>query len=77
MSTTHGLERMAERGVTRAMAESWVSTGKALRQYGGQILFVTQEGAVVVNPVGKVLIAYTYEYFDGTMTVIVELLFGR
>ena len=75
--TIHGMQRMAERGVARHMVESWVKTGKALEQSGDTILYITREGAVVVNKAGQVITAYTSKYFDATMQEVVEKLFGK
>ena len=76
-TTVHGMQRMDERGVTQNMVEFWVKTGKALQQTGDKILYITQQGAAVVNKAGQVITAYTSEYFDTAMKEIVEKLFGR
>ena len=76
-TTTHGLQRMAERGVTQEMANAWAKGGKALQQAGEKILYVTRQGAVVVDKVGKVLTAYTSGNFDENMEKIVQRLFGK
>jgi len=76
-TTAHGIQRMAERGVTQAMANTWVQTGKALRQSGGQILYITRQGAVVVNKAGQVITAYGSKYFDANMVEVVKKLFGK
>jgi RHS repeat-associated protein len=76
-TTLHGIQRMAERGVTQSMANAWVKSGKALQQSGGQILYVTKQGAVCVNKAGQVITAYTSKYFDATMKLVVEKLFGK
>jgi len=76
-TTAHGLQRMAERGATQSMANNWVKTGKALQQSGGQILYVTKQGAVCVNQAGQVITAYTSKYFDAAMQKVIEQLFGK
>lgn len=76
-TTIHGMQRMAERGVTPVMAEYWVKTGKALRQAGDKVLYVTRQGAVVVNKAGQVITAYTSQDFDENMQRIVNQLFGK
>jgi len=76
ITTTHGMERMAERGVTQGMVNEWVRTGHALQQSGGQTLFITQQGAVAVTPIGQILTAYTSTQFDANMLRIIEMLFG-
>ena len=63
-TTRHGFLRMSERGVTRNMVETWVRTGKALQQAGDKILYITKQGAVVINKTGQVITAYTSKYFD-------------
>ncbi len=76
-TTCHGIQRMAERGVTQNMVEVWAKTGKALQQAGDKILYVTKQGAVVINKAGQVITAYTSKYFDATMQEVVEKLFGK
>jgi len=73
----HGIQRMAERGVTKDMVELWVRTGKTLQQSGDRILYVTKQGAVVINKIGQVITAYTSKDFDENMKEIVIKLFGR
>ena len=68
---------MVERGVTQDMVEGWVKTGKALQQTGDKILYITQQGAVVINKAGRVITVYTSEYFDSTMKDVVIKLFGK
>ena len=76
-TTWHGMQRMAERGVTQNMVEVWAKTGKALQQAGDKILYVSKRGAVVIDKAGKVITAYTSEYFDPAMQKVVEKLFGK
>ena len=73
--TTHGMQRMSERGVTQAMVDTWVRTGKALQQ-SNTILYVTRQGAVVLNRAGQVVTAYTSKYFDANMQAVIKQLFG-
>ena len=49
---------MMERGVTQNMVEIWARTGKSLQQVGDKILYVTRQGAVVIDKAGKVITAY-------------------
>lgn len=37
--STHGMNRMSQRSVTKEMAESWVKNGKALSQNNGSKYF--------------------------------------
>lgn len=76
-TTRHGFLRMSERGVTRNMVETWVRTGKALQQAGDKILYITKQGAVVINKTGQVITAYTSKFFYANMQKIVERLYGK
>ena len=70
-------KKMLERGVTRSMVDTWVSTGKVLRQVGDKFAFITKEGVAVVTETGKLVTAYTAAYYDDAMKKIVESLFER
>lgn len=59
------------------MIEMWVKTGKALQQSGDKILYITRQGAVVINKAGMVITAYTSQYFDANMLEIIKKLFGE
>jgi hypothetical protein len=76
-TTAHGLERMAERGVTPKMVQTWMNTGKVLQQTNDKFLYITQQGAVVVNKAGQVITAYGNKYFDSNMQAVVKQLFGK
>ena len=76
-TTAHGLERMTERGVTQKMVETWMNSGKVLEQTGNKFLYITQQGAVVVNKAGQVVTAYGSKYFDSNMQEVVKKLFGK
>ena len=76
-TTWHGMQRMIKRGVTQNMVEVWAKTGKALQQAGDKILYVTKQGVVVIDKAGKVITAYTSQYFDSTMQNVIEKLFGK
>ena len=71
------MQRMMERGVTQNMVEIWARTGKSLQQVGDKILYVTRQGAVVIDKAGKVITAYTSQYYDPAMQKVVEKLFGK
>ena len=71
------MQRMIERGVTQEMVEVWVKNGKALQQAGEKILYITKQGAVVIDKAGAVITAYTNQYFDPAMQEVVEKLFGK
>ena len=73
--TQHGLQRMAQRGVSKALAQKIINTGYAVAQSGGKILYFTKEGVVVLTETGKVVTAYSSAYFDETMKAIVSLFY--
>jgi hypothetical protein len=76
-TTTHGLERMAERGVTQGMVDSWVQSGKVLQQSSGNYLYITKDGAAVLNNAGKLVTTYSSANFDSAMWEVVKKLFGN
>ncbi|MEM1485863.1 RHS repeat-associated core domain-containing protein [Oscillospiraceae bacterium PP1C4] len=49
----HGLSRMAERGITQQMVNTWVATGKVLQQGADKFAYITREGMAVVNSAGE------------------------
>jgi hypothetical protein len=73
----HGLERMAQRGVTPDMVQSWVANGKALAQGDNKFLFITREGAAVVTRDGKLVTTYPASKFDANMVEVVKKIFGE
>jgi hypothetical protein len=75
-TASYGLQRMAERGVTQNMANTWVRTGKAIQQSDGRILYVTQQGAAVVDKAGRLITTYTSKDFDANMVKVIKQLFG-
>ena len=76
ITSTHALQRMAERGVTQRMVDQWVRHGVSLLQSGGQYLYLTPQGVAVVNQVGKLMTTYPASHFDQTMRDLVTLIFG-
>ena len=76
-TTTHGLEKMTERGVTQGMVDSWVQSGKVLQQSSGNYLYITQDGAAVLNNAGKLITTYPSTNFDSAMWEVVKKLFGN
>jgi len=75
--TTHGTERMAHRGVTQSMVDNWVSNGKVLKQSSGNHIYITKEGAAVLNSAGELVTTYPRANFDANMLDIVKQLFGE
>ena len=74
--TRHGLQRMAQRGVSQSMARNIVRSGHAIAQSGGKTLFFTQAGVVVLNKAGEVVTAYSSKYFDAAMKEIIRQFYG-
>ena len=73
--TNHGALRMAERDITKEVAQVIINKGIAIAQSGGKVLYLTKTGVVVLNDVGEIVIAYGSDQFDDTMRAIIELLF--
>lgn len=73
--TQHGLQRMAQRGVSKALAQKIINTGYAISQSGGKVLYFTKEGVVVLTAAGQVVTAYSSAYFDEAMQAIVSLFY--
>ena len=73
----HGLQRLAERGITQKMVDSWVATGKVLQQAQDKFAFITKEGVAVVTSAGKLVTAYAKEQFDESIIEIIKRLFGE
>ncbi|MDP4097660.1 WXG100 family type VII secretion target [Paenibacillus sp. P96] len=76
--STHGIERMNERGVTKEMAEFWVENGKALSQNNGsKHLFFSEEGAAVVANDGTLVTVIPKSKYDDAYKALSRSLFGR
>ena len=75
--TRHGLQRMAQRGVSQSMARNIVRTGYAIAQSGGKTLFFTRAGVVVLNKAGEVVTAYSSKFFDAAMKEIIRQFYGK
>ena len=73
--TDHGLKRMTERGVSKALAQKIVNTGYAVAQHGGKVLYFTKEGVVVLTSTGQIVTAYSSAYFDEAIQAIVSLFY--
>jgi hypothetical protein len=74
--TQHGQERMIERGISRALAQDIVSSGYAIEQSGGKVLYFTQEGVVVLNNLMEIVTAYLAAEFDAAMQEIIQQFYG-
>ena len=73
--TQHGIQRLSERGMSKALAQKIVTKGYAVAQNSGKVLYFTKEGVVVLNAAGQIVTAYTSQYFDEAMQAIVKLFF--
>ena len=76
-TTTHGMARMVERGVTQSMVNSWVQNGSVLQQSSGNYLYVTKDGAAALTSAGRLVTTYPSTHFDANMQDIIEKLFGK
>jgi len=74
-TTTHMIERMAERGMSKSLIESVIRNGKRLSQSGGKFIYITKKGAVVIDSNGTLITGYGSKYFDATMKSVVKSLF--
>lgn len=73
--TQHGIQRLSERGMSKALAQKIVTKGYAVAQNSGKVLYFTKEGIVVLNAARQIVTAYTSQYFDEAMQAIVKLFF--
>lgn len=73
----HGL-RLAERGMSKELVNSIVQNGKVLSQNGGEkFAYITKEGVVIVAKDGKLVTAWSKNFYDNNMIQIVNSLFGK
>ncbi|MGX7417391.1 hypothetical protein ACWOFR_01165 [Carnobacterium gallinarum] len=74
----HGLESLNKRGMSEELVESIVKNGKSLEQAGGnKCAFITKDGVVVISKEGKLVTAWSNDYFDGPMNELIIKLFGE
>lgn len=74
-TTAHGAQRMAERGVSKSLAESIITTGKVFMQNGGEkFLYLTKSGAVVLTKAGEIVTAYTAAEFSDDLIELLKLI---
>ena len=76
-TTTHGTERMTQRGITQKMVDDWIANGKVLKQSSGNYIYITKEGVAVLNHNNELVTAYPKANFDSNMLNIIEQLFGE
>lgn len=75
-ATKHGLERMSQRGMSKSLIEKIVKSGYTLSQSGGKFLFLTSEGAVVLDSLGKLITTYGSGDFDAEILKVLKALMG-
>ncbi|WP_157454446.1 T7SS effector LXG polymorphic toxin [Carnobacterium maltaromaticum] len=74
----HGIERLNKRGMSQSLVESIVKNGKTLEQAGGnKYAFITQEGVAIVSKEGKLVTAWSKEFYDEPMIELLKKLFGE
>ena len=57
---------------------NFVENGKVLLQNNGnKFAYITQDGVVIVSKEGKLITAWSSEYYDDAMKEIIEKLFGE
>ena len=74
----HGMQRMLQRGMSRSLIDDIVAGGKVLSQNGGnKFAYITKQGVAIVSKEGKLITAWSSEYFDSSMVQIIMRLFGE
>lgn len=73
-TTTHASKRMMDRGMSKSLVESIVKNGKAFAQSESKYLLVTKEGVAVVEESGRLVTAYSSNYFDATILELIKAL---
>lgn len=69
----HAINQIITRGVSPALLKSVTSSPTVvLAQSGGKKLFLTSEGAVVLDKGGKIVTAYTKKQFDQKILDVLE-----
>ncbi|MVP02422.1 hypothetical protein [Paenibacillus lutrae] len=77
-SMGHAGERMAERGATQSMVNSYVANGRVFSQNNGsKYLFFSREGAAVVAKDGKLITVIPKTNYDGGYRELTKILFGK
>jgi hemolysin-activating ACP:hemolysin acyltransferase len=77
ITSAHGTERMAQRGVTQDMVNKWMSEGKVLEQTSGNYIYISKEGVAVFGKSRKMITTYSSKYFDENMWNIVRQVLGE
>lgn len=73
--TDHAIQRMAERGVSKTLINNIIKNGKVLQQAANKFLYITREGAVVMDSSGKIITTYSSKYFDSAIKEAITKLF--
>jgi hypothetical protein len=77
IQSSHGSQRLAERGLSQENVDKIVKSGEAFSQAGGnKFLIVTKEGAVVVSKEGKLVTAWGKADFDDPMKELLKKIYG-
>ena len=83
-ATAHSARSMEARGVTREMAEEWISGGRPLELPGHKILYITEQGAVVAEPgdadreiPGRVITAFTSREYNDFLRSAAKRMFRK
>ena len=83
-AAAHSARSMEARGVTREMAEEWISGGRPLELPGHKILYITEQGAVVAEPgdadreiPGRVITAFTSREYNDFLRSAAKRMFRK
>ncbi len=74
--TKHGSDRLLERGMSKSLINNILKNGKVIQQSANKFAYVTKKGVVIIESNGKIVTAYSSNYFDYAMIKIVKDLFG-
>lgn len=69
---------MLQRWMSRSLIDDIVAGGKVLSQNGGnKFAYITKQGVAIVSKEGKLITAWSSEFFDSSMVQIIMRLFGE
>ena len=74
--TRHGLQRMSERGMSKSLINNVIKNGEVLQQSANKYVYISKKGVVVIESNGKIITAYSSEFFDETVKAYVNKLFN-
>jgi hypothetical protein len=75
-TTSHMLQRMSERGMSKSTIEWVIKNGKRLQQGIDKFIYITKKRAVVIDNTGTLITGYGSNYYDDVMKSVVKQLFG-